>query len=302
MSRTTVCRLLFLFVASSLVLVHATPAADQAAPRPPSDDARAAAMLRDFHAIVNEGGPSHPDYARALYSIGHAHFNGFGVKRDSTAAAAWYLRAAEAGDVTAQGVMGVLYAMGKGVRASIVNAVRWWRSAADAGDVESTLALGRAFAEGTDGLPQDEAEAARWWSLAASRGSAEGAFNVGVAALNGVGIAVCDTALAASWWRQAADEGGFARASYVLALALADGSIPQVGADAEAERRLRGAAEAGVPDAAEALKQFLEVRGRGAAGGQRGSGGGAGQRAKGAGKGPPRQKKAVASKETDEGK
>ena len=56
----------------------------------------------------------------ALYRDG-----GKGFPRDMAQAAAWYRKAAEQGDVTAQGTLGVLYSMGQGVPQSDVEAYFW---------------------------------------------------------------------------------------------------------------------------------------------------------------------------------
>src|ERR1035438_6313598 len=45
-------------------------------------------------------------------------------------AAAWYLKAADQGDVTAQATMGTLYSMGQGVEQNYVEAYYWWDLAA----------------------------------------------------------------------------------------------------------------------------------------------------------------------------
>ena len=56
----------------------------------------------------------------ALYRDG-----GKGFPRDMEQAAAWYRKAAEQGDVTAQATLGVLYSIGQGVLQSDVEAYYW---------------------------------------------------------------------------------------------------------------------------------------------------------------------------------
>jgi TPR repeat protein len=53
-----------------------------------------------------------------------------GFPRDMQQAAAWYRKAAEQGDVGAQGILGVLYSMGQGVPRSDVEAYYWFDLAA----------------------------------------------------------------------------------------------------------------------------------------------------------------------------
>lgn len=50
---------------------------------------------------------------------------GKGFPRDMAQAAAWYFKAAEQGDVAAQGALGVLYSLGQGVPQSYVEAYYW---------------------------------------------------------------------------------------------------------------------------------------------------------------------------------
>jgi TPR repeat protein len=61
----------------------------------------------------------------ALYRDG-----GNGFPRDMAQAAAWYTKAADQGDVSAQGTLGVLYSMGQGVPHDDVEAYFWFDLAA----------------------------------------------------------------------------------------------------------------------------------------------------------------------------
>jgi uncharacterized protein len=61
----------------------------------------------------------------ALYRDG-----GNGFPRDMEQAAAWYLKAADQGDVTAQGTLAVLYSMGQGVPHDDEEAYFWFDIAA----------------------------------------------------------------------------------------------------------------------------------------------------------------------------
>jgi hypothetical protein len=62
----------------------------------------------------------------ALYRDG----GGKTIPRDMEQAATWYRRAADKGDPTAQGTLGVLYSMGQGVPHSDVEAYFWFELAA----------------------------------------------------------------------------------------------------------------------------------------------------------------------------
>ena len=95
---------------------------------------------------------------------------------------------ADAGDVRAQSLLGVLYYRGRGVRADAAEAVRWFRGAADGGDAAARFYLGVMFAEGR-GVPQDYEQAAIWYQRAADLGDAQGLYNLGLAYAQGEGVA-----------------------------------------------------------------------------------------------------------------
>jgi hypothetical protein len=102
----------------------------------------------------------------ALYRDG-----GKGFPRDMAQAAAWYRKAAEQGDVTAQGTLGVLYSMGQGVPHSDVEAYYWLDlAAAVKGPKQEQYAANRQMIGThitTDELAEVEERVAKW--LAAHR-------------------------------------------------------------------------------------------------------------------------------------
>ena len=69
-----------------------------------------------------------------------------------------------------------------------------WRPLAEAGDVNAQTMLGLVYAEGK-GVPQEHAEAAKWFRRAATRGHAEAQFALGV--LYGLGKGVPQDFIAA---------------------------------------------------------------------------------------------------------
>ena len=60
--------------------------------------------------------------------------NGKGTIRDYNRALSWYLKAAEAGNLSAMVSVGTMYVEGPGVKKDYPRAVTWFRKAADAGD------------------------------------------------------------------------------------------------------------------------------------------------------------------------
>ena len=57
-----------------------------------------ATALREFRRLAEQG------HALAQVTLGEMHRKGQGVPKDDTEAVKWYLKAAEQGDVTAQGI------------------------------------------------------------------------------------------------------------------------------------------------------------------------------------------------------
>ena len=95
---------------------------------------------------------------------------------------------AEAGDVRAQSLVGLMYYRGRGPRADTAEAVKWFRRAADGGDAAARFYLGVMFAEGR-GVPQDYEQAAIWYQRAADLGDAQALYNLGLAYAQGEGVA-----------------------------------------------------------------------------------------------------------------
>lgn len=120
-----------------------------------------------------------------------------------------------------------------------------WKRAAVAGDAEAALKLGQAYKRG-DLAPLDAQEAERWFARAAQSGSVEGEAQYGLVLLhNG------KPREAVPWLRKAAARGD-PRARYAYATLLFNGvGVPRD--EAQAQRLMRQAADAGLPAAKEAL-------------------------------------------------
>lgn len=109
--------------------------------------------------------------------LGLLYNDGEGVPKDSSAAAEWFQRAAEAyrpiaehGDTNAQFTLGRMYAHGQGVPKDAVLAARWYRSAAEQGDAAAMHNLAQLYFAG-DGVPKDFVSAYMWFNLAAAKSS-----------------------------------------------------------------------------------------------------------------------------------
>jgi hypothetical protein len=112
--------------------------------------------------------------AAAEIQVAEAYAAGQGGSReprqfqaDYKAAADWYRKAADQGNITAEIRLGDLYRDGRGVARDMAQAVAWYRKAADQGDAGAQGTLGLLYSVGM-GVQQDYIEAYYWLSLAAA--------------------------------------------------------------------------------------------------------------------------------------
>ena len=165
--------------------------------------------------------------------------------KDDAEAVRWWKRAAEQGDVTAEGNLGTAYGLGMGVPKDEVESVRWHTKAAENGNAASQFSLGMFYLQGA-GVPKDEAEGVKWLRKSAEQGNADGEFWLGAAYYSGNGVAK-DTAEALRWYRKAGDQGN-AAAQYDLGQAYNLGNGVEKDT-AEAARWWQKAAEQGLAKA-----------------------------------------------------
>jgi hypothetical protein len=99
--------------------------------------------------------------------MGHLFANGEGVLKDYSQAAYWYRKAAQQGNASAQGDLGMLYDKGLGVAQDYTEAATWYRKAADQGIAAAQAMLGNLYVKGL-GVTQDYAQAYFWFDLAAA--------------------------------------------------------------------------------------------------------------------------------------
>jgi TPR repeat protein len=78
-----------------------------------------AKALAEFKVLADEGKPE------AQYFIGLFYHNGFGVPRDQTESAKWFLKAARQGDARSQYYVGIMAEKGQGVEKDPVAAHMW---------------------------------------------------------------------------------------------------------------------------------------------------------------------------------
>jgi TPR repeat protein len=85
---------------------------------------------------------------------------------DVVAAAQWFERAAEAGNVEAMAELGLCYELGCGVEQSDEQALDWYTKAANLGHATAKYSVGEIFEEAR-GVPQSDEEACLWYYRAA---------------------------------------------------------------------------------------------------------------------------------------
>ena len=138
--------------------------------------------------------------------LAHLYERGNGAPKDLAAAAKWFKKSAEGGNVTASAHLGRLYRLGLGVPKSGVDAARWSIKAASQGNAIAESNLGYMALEGMGG-PADAAAAAGWFKRAADQGDASAMLGLGTLYDQGRGIAK-DPVLARKWYVLASVDDG----------------------------------------------------------------------------------------------
>jgi TPR repeat protein len=92
-----------------------------------------------------------------------------GIEVDVVAAAVWFEKAANAGNVEAMTELGLCYELGCGVEQSDERALDWYTKAANLGHPTAKFSVGEIFEEAR-GVPQSDEEACLWYYRAALAG------------------------------------------------------------------------------------------------------------------------------------
>lgn len=141
--------------------------------------------------------------ATAMFKLGLVYHDGLHRRPKSVDIAVhWFRKAAEAGHIHAQLMLGTSYATGEGVEKDMLQAIAWTRRAALAGDAAAQVLLGQSYAEG-DGVDVDLEAAAAWYQKAADAGNQKAQFLLGSCCIHGKGVPV-DMEKAQLLWRLAA--------------------------------------------------------------------------------------------------
>ncbi|MCW5751791.1 MAG: sel1 repeat family protein [Alphaproteobacteria bacterium] len=130
-----------------------------------------------------------------------------------------WLPLAREGDLAAQRNIGLLYQSGRGVARDTSEAARWFRRAAEAGFDRAQANLAALYLNG-DGVAQDYGEARAWFEKAAMQGHVVSQYNLGVIYELGLGVGKSEPR-AVAWYNLAAragHRGALDRLSYLVAL------------------------------------------------------------------------------------
>ena len=103
-------------------------------------------------------------------------------------AVAWYRKAAEQGDTSAQFELGYCYYSGLGIPKDYEEAVAWYRkSVRDPQQGEAQLMMGVCYHKG-HGVTKDQSEAVKWYRRAAENDEITALYNLGVCYEDGSGV------------------------------------------------------------------------------------------------------------------
>ena len=195
-------------------------------------------------------------FAGGYYGLGKAYESGDGVPRDYAQAMRLFLQATELPEAEMR--IGDLYAEGKGVEEDDAQTVIWYRKAAEAGSVKAQLMLGAAYEWKFWHLQQDRSQALQWYLKAADQGDAGGEESAGL--LYEQAGPLQDYKQAAQWLQKASQQG-VAEAQYHLGVLYAKGQGVPVDAG-KAVQQFQMAANQGQPQAQIHLAQsFAEGSG-----------------------------------------
>jgi hypothetical protein len=127
----------------------------------------------------------------AQYILGVMYAMGHGVAKNDAKAVEWYRKAAEQGLALAQNDLGFMYDMGQGVAKDYVKAVEWYSKAAEQGLAVAQYILGLMYAMGR-GVTKSDVKAVEWYRKAAEQGDADAQCDLGIGYAIGRGVAKSD--------------------------------------------------------------------------------------------------------------
>ena len=217
------------------------------------------ALLRQFDdASTPLGSLASKDVkAQAQYFLGQAYEQGKAVPQNATQAAAFYMKAADGGNVQAMSRLGILYETGSGVSKDPAKAAELYLKASDQGFSWGTYNLATLYQSGS-GVAKDEKHAFELYMKAANSELPDAMNRIGLLYEMGAGTEK-NQVKADEWYRKAAEKG-FAYGALNLANSYYDGKEGNNKDVKQAFEWYTKAAEMGLPDAMNSVG-FLYERG-----------------------------------------
>lgn len=129
--------------------------------------------------------------AGAMGMIGHKFWIGHGVKKNYRRAKEWLLKAADNDDGYGNHAIGLMYYQGSGARKNYKKAMEWFLKNTEQNTPYFQTALvliGDMFYNGGTGIKQDYQEAIQWYLKAAKSENPYGIYSIGKMYYEGVGV------------------------------------------------------------------------------------------------------------------
>jgi len=181
----------------------------------------------------------------AQSNLGFMYAKGIKVNQDDEEAIKWYRMAAENGHLNSQFNLGVIYAKGRGVEQNYHEAFKWYKMAANLNDVTAQVTVAMMYKKGI-GTEKNEKEAVNWYYRAAIQGHLSAQYTLANMFAKGQGVPV-DNTEAFDWYLKAAEQGHI---SAQLSVGFMYGKgIGVARDDTDAVKWYRKAAEQGHPNA-----------------------------------------------------
>lgn len=144
----------------------------------------------------------------AQYKLGKMLISGKGWQRDVSGGEAWFMKAAQQGEIEAQKALALLY-ITEEVEGSSVNRAqtfKWLETVATQGDAEAQRLLGFMYAGGI-GVAKDEVKSIKWIQQSASDGNTKAQLSVSNLYRRGTNGVASSEELAIEWALKAARQG-----------------------------------------------------------------------------------------------
>ncbi|MFT5350316.1 MAG: TPR repeat protein, partial [Gammaproteobacteria bacterium] len=196
----------------------------------------------------------------AQSALAFIYAKGEGTEINDDEAFNWFTKAALQGDAVSQFNLGVMYAKGRSVSQDYHLAFEWYKKAAEQGDINSQATIAMMYMKGI-GSEKDQKAAFDWTLRAAKRGHLNSIFNLGEFYANG--FAVEKNLIESFRWNKKAALKGHINAQLNLGYMYGKGEGVERD-DTEAYHWYRKAAESGHPNAQFNLG-VIYAKGRGVA-------------------------------------